>query len=263
MRLLVNGIQEYNRIEDIPEFEDGVSIILFYYPQTPDYYYKPYIDECIKTWKRNINKPIRFIMVYIDNEVMNLSKWSQHCNGNRKYITDSLRVYFVNKFDRCLYLDTDVVITSSFDINKAMEENDNFVINHCTGTCLWNKHKNSEVLNKFFEFYEKELSTKEPFHSFGDIKAYDSFTKTNQLKSINVSNTEVAHMSYFYPWIRDKENIVISMQPWTREENTSYDIIRFPIESFWAFMLYCYDKKYFYPIVLKADPKADKIITFT
>ena len=265
MKLLLNHNEEYSKIEDIPEFE-GFTIILFDFLDTPGYYRKKYINDCQNSWLR-VLKNVRFLTILVNDEVMNLSKWSQRCNGNHKFISDSLRVYFVNQFNNAIYLDTDVYLTSQFDITPLVFNNDCFIIDNCTGTFLYNKKKNNEVLEDFWNFYNEVLSLEDSFYDNGDLIAYEKFTKYRAEKGLMTINSikipkSIVHFSCFYPWIRDKERIVLILEKWARE-TTAYkkNLKSFPLESFWPLIHYLDDKE-IYPDLVFFLQDTDKAITF-
>lgn len=237
MRINVNGV-EYSKPEDVPEYE-GTSIILFHYPGDDKYYDKPYVKECMRSWQTYFKDP-RFISILIDDEVKALSAWTQKCNGNRKYMTDSLRVYFVNQFDRCLYLDTDVFlcVDAVIDFNKY----DCFCLSCCTGTFLYNKAKHNKILDDFWNFYNNDLVKEEHFWENSDIIAWQKFDRLPTIPKPE----KVAHFSCFWDWINKQKDIVICNEEWVRKttKDKPNDIVHFPAQSFMAVMKYIIDKGY-------------------
>lgn len=253
------------------DLKDYLKIILFNYEDDVGYYEKLYINECITSWRRCFGDKIVFISVLFTPEIRALSKWtSLEWGGNKKYPTDSLRLYFVSLFDNALYLDTDVFLRKEFKIwNK-----DSLCLSCCTGTFLYCPEKGNAEIRDFFNFYENMAQSfmdeiknnPEKWNvsignvpwwkdDYGDISMYlrwrkncienNKFYITSHEKDFNV-----AHFSDTWPWIRDKQEFCIVTEKMDKEKwdkciamSNKKRILHYPPEAKWAFIYYVIDKK--------------------
>ena len=114
-----------------------------------DYYNKPYIKECMESWKKRF--PLsRFIYIKVE-DCLDISNWTKYTYRRRNYPTDSLRIYFTSLLDNCFYVDTDVFISEKAEIPT---EKESFVYCHCSGTMTWNKKRNNRKFGEWFDWYE-------------------------------------------------------------------------------------------------------------
>lgn len=231
----------FTEVRNLPTPKDFYNILLFFFPNDDDYYNKPYIKECIFSWKKIFPKS-RFINVPI-YEAQGMSKWSQLTYGRRNFPTDSLRILFAAYLNNCLYLDTDVYLTERFKLptDKC------FVLNECSGTMLFNRKKNNKKLLKWFNKYEEtadyilknstDISTQDKLiDDHGDIAMYKKFGKKLGIASVSIANG-VNHFSCIYPYMRDKVNLGLAINP-------RGSVASFEAETLYAFSLYCMDRGY-------------------
>lgn len=232
----------FTEVKNLPTPKDFYNILLFFFPNDDEYYNKPYIKECVFSWKKVFPKS-RFINIPV-YEALGMSKWSMLTYRRRNFPTDSLRVLFSAHLDNCLYLDTDVYLTQRFNMPKK----DCFVLNDCSGTMLFNKKKNNKKFLKWFEKYEEvadyivknseDRTTQDLLiDKYGDLAMYHKFGKDLKIPSLDIRHG-VNHFSAIYPYMRDKINLGLAVDP----KNGS--VASFEIESIYAFSLYCYDRGY-------------------
>lgn len=210
------------------------NIVLFSFPDDNNYYEKPYIRECMSSWKKYLKN---YRMIFIPVKVaLPLSNWSRQTYHRKNYPTDSLRVLFVSHLDNGMYLDTDVYISSNA---KIPFEKDCFVLDSCSGTMLWNKEKNNEKLLKWFDWYEHVNVENDDriIEKYGDVQAYCNYGREFGIESVN-GLFGVDHFSGIYPYMRDKQKVGIGFN--LGNGNIAY----FSIESFYAFGLYTVDRGY-------------------
>lgn len=228
-------------VMQLPTPEVCYNIILFVFPDDNDYYNKPYINECISSWRRRLVwTRLIFIPVF---ESKKLSKWTEVTYHRKNFPTDSLRILFTALLDRCLYIDTDVFFSSRL---KVPFDKDCFVVSSCSGTFLWNKKRNNKKLLRWFNIYEKtameiaqikdRCERDNAISEHGDLNMYLLHGEKLGIESINDARG-VNHFSNIYPYMRDKKHIGIAVNP-------PGSIASFDIEAMYAFSLYCCDRKY-------------------
>ena len=240
-----NGKNRYLSFDEIIKLstpKNFYNIILFYFPNDDEYYNKAYIKECLFSWKK-VFPNSRFINIPIF-EAQGLSKWSMLTYRRRNFPTDSLRILFAAHLKNCIYLDTDVYLTHRFEMPKRK---DCFVLNDCSGTMLFNKKKNNKKLLKWFEKYEEtadyilknsnDRATQDHLiDEHGDLSMYNKFGKSLKIPSLDFRHG-INHFSTVYPYMRDKKNLGIAINP-------RGSVVSFEAEAIYAFSLYCYDRKY-------------------
>lgn len=231
----------FSEVIKLPTPNDYFNFLLFFFPSDNGYYEKPYIKECISSWKRVFPKS-RLINVPIF-EAQGLSKWSMVTYRRRNFPTDSLRILFAAHLKNCLYLDTDVYLTHRFEMPKQ----DCFVLNDCSGTMLFNRKKNNKKLLKWFDKYEEtadyilknsedRVTQDHLIDEHGDLAMYHKFGKNLKIPSLDFRHG-VNHFSMIYPYMRDKKNLGIAINP-------RGSVVSFEVEALYAFSLYCLDRKY-------------------
>ena len=169
----------FEEVKKLPTPKDFFNFILFFFRDDDGYFSKPYIQECMQSWRHKFSKSrLIYIPVW---EAQELSLWSKKTIKRRNYPTDSLRVLFASQLKNCFYLDTDVYLAEN--LNLPLDKKC-FVLDHCSGTMLWNKKPNNKLLLKWFQCYEdiasqipeasqdviEEINKKDRFiEKYGDI----------------------------------------------------------------------------------------------
>lgn len=228
-------------VMQLPTPKDGYNIILFTFPDDGEYYSKPYINECISSWRRKLVwTRLIFIPVF---ESKKISKWTEVTYHRKNFPTDSLRIAYTALLDRCLYIDTDVFFSTDFNVPF---EKDCFVVSSCSGTFLWNKKRNNKKLLRWFNIYERvaveiekikdRCERDNAISDHGDLNMYLIYGSKLKIETINDA-VGVNHFSNIYPYMRDKKHLGISVNP-------PGSVASFHIDAFYAFSLYCYDRHY-------------------
>lgn len=232
----------FSEVMKLPTPKDYFNFLLFFFPNDNGYYEKPYIKECISSWKRVFPKS-RLINVPIF-EAQGLSKWSMITYHRKNFPTDSLRVLLASHLNNCFYVDTDVFLTNRLELPL---KKDCFVLQGCSGTMLWNRNKGNKKLLKWFEKYEEvadfilknsenRIEMDRLIDDYGDIRMYQKYGAALKIPSENIK-AGVNHFSNIYPYMRDKKTVGIAINP-------KGSIASFEIESLYAFSLYCYERGY-------------------
>lgn len=238
------GGKPCNSVEDFPTY-DGLNILQISF--IDDRNYDLTKRERIGHFYKIFNNEVRFINAYIEDK--DLDEWAKHCDGHKSFMTDALRIALVNAIGNCIYFDNDVFLTSGFinDFNKYKAESDTFIINESSGTFLYNKNKNSEILNDWYNYYNNIL-VKEPFEENSDVIV---FRKWNN-KRIQEGKTLLSNYPYSYN-ICHFTNVQHFLNPdlmiyngdideadWCKK--TKMECLIVPKEAFWSFCSYCIPK---------------------
>lgn len=199
-----------------------INFIRFIFDKDKDkaYYSRPYILQCFNSIKK-IFPNLRVCLVNVSEAIKTSNRFSDLQPKNSCYETDPLRLFFINKLDNAIYCDTDVFILEEYTdkLIENMNKNDTFVVSNCSGTITWNKHKNNNEIQKWWNLYNHIVD--EPnfnIQNYGDISMYHEAMKQHiSIPSINDAGTY--HMSCFYPAIRDKVPINILLDGIKHDEN--------------------------------------------
>lgn len=273
---------EYFRLSDLDKIEKYCNhplAILFEYERDYRYYEKLYVNECLHSWTKAF-PGLCFVSIMLTPEVLALTEWSKlDWAGNKKYPTDSLRIYFCNCFSNCFYCDTDVFLAENF---KIRDDLDCFVIDTCSGTFLYNREKNNKCLQDFLDFYNEEAkrmlreeyideNTKDyPWFrvDHGDVRMYDLYRSKmkdskyiTSLASKDFEKGTFGHFSNVYQWTPQcqcYDNFNIYFGSDIKDEK---NVVIFPKESKWAFLAYCLDHLY-KPNILEKAEKTSRLVLF-
>lgn len=192
--------------------------ISFYFGNNDeDYYNRYYIKKCRDT--QNITGQLEDININVNNKKYLKNTFLRTFYNNTHgltncFATDVIRLIEINNYDDCFYCDTDVYFTDTFknDIRECISKYDVFVVNHTTGTFLYNKHKNNPKIKKFINFYNSLLIGNDNVFKYTDTMAYDLFNEKypNLIETVNTD--KIIHFGDLYCF-RNSLDVYIILEP--------------------------------------------------
>ena len=118
-------------------------------------YNGPIARMCMDSWKRAFPN-LNIINIDVTEEITHINEFCEFCYSHnvKSFITDPLRLYYMNQYDNCVYCDYDVILYDFNSIIDLMNKKDCFIIQQ-TGTFIWNRYKNNKTLNLIVDKYNE------------------------------------------------------------------------------------------------------------